>query len=110
TDPALAERVAALKLRMGYARQGQGSADEEALLKRLAANPSDHEARLELAASYAASGRYRDAMEQLLESIRREKYWRDGEARRQLLGLFAVAAHDGALVAEYRRKLASALH
>jgi putative thioredoxin len=110
SDPSLADRVAALKLRIGYARAGNDGTNEAVLLERLAANPVDHEARLTLASSYAAAGRYRDAMEQLLEIIRREKDWRDGEARRQLLGLFNVASEESGLVAEYRRKLASALH
>jgi putative thioredoxin len=110
SDPSLADRVAALKLRIGYARTGQDGASETALAERVAADPSDYEARLALASSYAAAGRYRDAMEHLLEIVRRERNWRDGEARRQLLGLFNVAAADSGLVAEYRRKLASALH
>jgi putative thioredoxin len=48
-------------------------------------------------------------MDELLESVRRDKSWRDGEARRQLLALFNLAA-DVPLVNEYRRKLASLLH
>ncbi|HEX6992975.1 MAG TPA: thioredoxin [Gammaproteobacteria bacterium] len=108
SDPSLADRVEALRLRIGYARAG--SVDEAALLDRLASDASDHEARLALASAYAAKGRYRDAMEQLLEIVRRAKDWRDGEARRQLVALFNVASHDPQLVAEYRRKLASALH
>ena len=108
SDPSLSDRVEALRLRIGYARADQ--VDEAPLLDRLAKDASDHEARLALASSYAARGRYRDAMEQLLEIVRREKNWRDGEARRQLVALFNVASHDPHLVSEYRRKLASVLH
>jgi putative thioredoxin len=108
SDPSLADRIEALRLRIGYARGG--AVDERALLDRLAADASDHEARLALASGYAAQGRYRDAMEQLLEIVRRDKNWRDGEARRQLVALFNVASGDPQLVADYRRKLASALH
>ena len=108
SDPSLAERIEALSLRIGYARSA--AVDEAALLERLAADAADHDARLALASGYAAQQRYRDAMEQLLEIVRREKDWRDGEARRQLVALFNLAAHDPQLVAEYRRKLASALH
>jgi thioredoxin-like negative regulator of GroEL len=42
--------------------------------------------------------------------VRRAKNWRDGEARNQLLALFNLAGEDAALVAEYRRKLTSALY
>src|SRR5438552_4181459 len=36
--------------------------------------------------------------------------FRDGEARRQLLTLFTLAAREPDLVSEYRRKLATALY
>src|SRR5690606_32067096 len=85
-------------------------ADEGALRARLEADPADHEARLALAGLHAAARRYADAMDQLLEIVRRDKNWRDGEARKQLLALFNLAAADPALVAEYRRKLANVLH
>jgi len=49
-------------------------------------------------------------MDQLLEIVRRDKAWRDGEARRQLLTLFTLAAGEPDLVSEYRRKLATALY
>jgi putative thioredoxin len=108
-DPALADGAELLKMRIRYARAGDGGAEEAQIRKRIEANADDHEARLSLAGLYAASGRYREAMEELLEIVRRAKDWRDGEARRQLIGLFNLAP-DPQLVAEYRRKLASVLH
>jgi len=48
-------------------------------------------------------------MDELLEILKRAKNWREGEARKQLLSLFTLAASQPALVAEYRRKLASAM-
>ncbi len=108
-DPDLDQRVAALRQGIAYARAGAG-ADEGALRARLEADPADHEARLALAGLHAAARRYADAMDQLLEIVRRDKNWRDGEARKQLLALFNLAAADPALVAEYRRKLANVLH
>jgi putative thioredoxin len=49
-------------------------------------------------------------MEDLLDIVRRDKGWRDGEARRQLLNLFTLAASDPELVSEFRRKLATTLY
>jgi putative thioredoxin len=49
-------------------------------------------------------------MDELLEIVRRDKDWRDREARKQLLALFSLAADAPDLVSEYRRKLASALY
>jgi putative thioredoxin len=109
-DPSLDARVAAVRQGIAFARAGAEGPGEEALAAKLADDPADHETRLELAGLYASRRDYARAMEQLLEIVRRAKDWRDGEARRQLLALFSLAADDPALVAEYRRKLASALH
>ena len=49
-------------------------------------------------------------MEALLEIVRRDRNWREGEARKQLVALFELAAGEPGLVGEYRRKLASMLH
>lgn len=100
-------RVQALLAAIGFARAG-GS--EQELRKRLAANPGDLEARLALASVQARAKRYREAMEELVEIVRRDKTWRDGEARRQLLHLFTLAAGEPDLVSEFRRKLATALY
>jgi len=79
------------------------------LRAKLEANPADHETRLALAGVYAGQRRYQEAMDELLEILKRAKNWREGEARKQLLSLFTLAASQPALVAEYRRKLASAM-
>ena len=42
--------------------------------------------------------------------MRRDKDWQDGEARKQVLNIFQLAADQPELVSEYRRKLASALY
>jgi putative thioredoxin len=100
-------RLEALRAAVGFARSG---ANEDELKAKLAANPADHEARLKLAQLYAGARRYREAMDQLLEIVRRDKNWRGGEARRQLLTLFTLAAAEPDLISEYRRKLATALY
>lgn len=100
-------RVEALKQAIAFARAG-GSESE--LSARVASNPSDLEARLALAGALAARKAWREAMDELLEIIRRDKSWRDGEARRQMLAIFNLAAGEPDLVSEYRRKLGSALY
>src|SRR5467141_3967195 len=100
-------RLEALRAAVSFARSG---ANEDELKAKLAANPDDYEARLKLAQLHAGARRYREAMDQLLEIAQRDKNWRDGEARRQLLTLFTLAAGEPELVSEYRRKLASALY
>jgi len=100
-------RVEALRAAIGFAR---GGGDEAALEAKLAADPRDLEARLALARLHAGQRRYREAMDGLVEIVRQDKDWRDGEARTQLLHLFTLAAGEPDLVSEYRRKLATALY
>ena len=100
-------RVDALRQAIAFARAG---GDERALSAQVAANPSDLEARLALAGAFAARKAWREAMDALLEIVRRDKSWRDGEARRQMLAIFNLIAGEADLVSEYRRKLASVLH
>jgi putative thioredoxin len=106
-DVDLDARVAALKQAIAFARAGGSESD---LAAQVAANSSDLEARLALAGALAARKAWREAMDELLEIIRRDKSWRDGEARRQMLAIFNLAAAQPELVSEYRRKLGSALY
>ena len=107
-DLALAERIEVLETGIELARGG--SEDEPALREKVGIDPLDHQSRLALANLLAGQRRYREAMDELLEIIRLARHWQDGAARTRLLALFALAGADSPLVAEYRRKLASALH
>jgi putative thioredoxin len=100
-------RVDALKQAIAFARAG-GSENE--LAARVAANPADLDARLAFASALAARKSWREAMDQLLEIIRRDKSWRDGAARKQMVAIFSLAAGEPDLISEYRRKLGSALY
>ena len=51
----------------------------------------------------------RAAMDTLLDVLRRDKRYRDGEARRAMLAVFAVLGDEHPLVREYRTRLASVL-
>lgn len=105
----LAKRIESLRQQIAFARAGaQGPAADE-LRARLAADPADHEARVALAGIYASQRRYAEAMDELLEIVRRARHWRDGEARKQMLAVLDLAAGNPELVATYRRKLASAM-
>jgi putative thioredoxin len=76
---------------------------------RLAANPDDHEARIDLAIALNAAEDRAKAADQLLEAIRRDRAWNDEAARKQLLKFFeAWGLADPATLAA-RRKLSSLL-
>ena len=103
------QRVETLRAAVAFARSA-GSGGEDDLRKRLAADSADHEARLALASLHAGSKRYREALDELLEIVRRDRNWKDGEARKRILAIFSLAEDQQDLVSEYRRKLASALY
>jgi len=108
-DPTRDDRVKALRQAIEFARSGQSGPGEDELARRVASSPGDLGFRLQLASLHAGQARYREAMDGLLEIIRRDKNFREGEARKQMLAIFSLAK-EADLVSEYRKKLASALY
>lgn len=105
------KRVDTLRQGLAFARAAQTGVGKNQFKARIAAAPEDCAARLELANLLAGRHEYRESMDELLEIVRRDKNFREGAARRQMLAIFDLAAAaDPELVSEYRRKLASALY
>jgi putative thioredoxin len=105
-----AERANALRARLALS---EGAADTAEIEAKLAANPADHAARLELSRAYAAQSRFREAMEAALEVVIRDRAFNEGAGRKALLTLFdALAGSDqfDDLVREFRRKMSAALN
>lgn len=80
-----------------------------ALEARLAANPADQQARFDLAVALAARGQKSEAVEHLLELVRRERSWNDEAARKQLVELFEAWGPKDPATVDGRRRLASLL-
>ena len=95
---------------LALAEEGRKAAGALAELEaRIAADPADHAARIELATALNATDRREDAADALLESIRRDRAWNDGAARAQLVKLFEAWGFDDAATASARRKLSALL-
>ncbi len=77
--------------------------------KRLAADPNDHEARMELAKALAGQGHMGQAADQLLNIIERDRSWNDDAARKQLLTIFEAAGPMSDVAKSGRRRLSSIL-
>lgn len=105
-----AERATALRARLALAA---GAADTGELEARLAANPADHATRLDLARAYAGQSRFREALENALEVVTRDRFFDEGAGRKALLQIFEALAgseqYDD-LVREFRRRLSAALN
>jgi putative thioredoxin len=105
-DPA----IAAAKAQLDVAQAGQKAAGQsDALLARVAANPKDHEARLELAQALFATGDKEGAIDQLLESIRINRAHNDEASRKQLVTFFEALGPTDPLTLSARRRLSSLL-
>jgi putative thioredoxin len=77
--------------------------------QRLAADPDDHAARIELAVALNAAGERAQAVDALVEAIRRDRAWNDEAARRQLLKFFEAWGFDDPASVAGRRRLSTLL-
>ena len=76
---------------------------------RIAANPGDLEARLELAQHCIAHKAWEPALEQLIEIVRRDRAFGEDIGRKTMLQVFDLASAQPQLVAAWRRRLSSVL-
>ncbi len=79
------------------------------LAEKVAANPADHQARLDLAVELAARGDKQQALDHLLELVRRDRNWNEQAGRKQLVQLFDAWGPKDELTLEGRRRLSSIL-
>ena len=103
------EAVAAVQAQLKLADQAEAAGDVADLHAKSQANPNDHQARLDLAVALAARGQSESAVAELLESVRRDRNWNEGAARKQLLTLFEALGPADPAVQAGRRKLSSLL-
>jgi putative thioredoxin len=119
-DPERAAEVAAMapegaknpdleSVRAALALAKDATAETHAFEHRLASDPDDHEARLELARALAGRGKFAEAADQLLKIIEKDRDWNDGAARKQLLTVFEAAGPTSDVAKQGRRRLSSIL-
>ncbi|MDP3895624.1 MAG: thioredoxin, partial [Mesorhizobium sp.] len=101
--------IAGVAAKIALAEQVAKLGDPTEFLRRLDADPMDHQARFDLAMVQNARGERNDAADSLLAIMKADRTWNDDGARRQLLLFFdAWGAMDEATLAA-RRKLSSLL-
>jgi putative thioredoxin len=102
-SPEVARARAALEL------ASAASVDAAALETRIASDPNDHAARLDLASALIAAGDRDRGADELLELIRRDRDWNEGEARRLFLQLLEAQGLADPWSSAQRRRLSALL-
>ena len=79
------------------------------LKEKLDAAPEEHQVRLDYAVALFGAGCNEQAIEELIEIIRRDRAWNEEAARKQLLKMFDALGPTHELTANGRRHLSSVL-
>ena len=98
-----------MKAALELARKAPKADQQGELEQKLAANPADQQARFDLAVALAARGQKTEAVEHLLELVRRDRNWNDQAARKQLVQLFEAWGFKDPAAIDGRRRLSSLL-
>lgn len=101
--------VEAVNAALDLAEKAASVGDLAGFEQRLNADPADHQARYDLAVGLAGAGKKAEALEHLLEIVRRDRKWNEEAARKQLLQFFEAWGSKEPLVGEGRRRLSSLL-
>jgi putative thioredoxin len=104
-DPAVQAARAAIEV----AEQASSVGPVAELEQKVQANPLDHQARYDLAVALNAKGDREQAVDHLIDIVRKDRKWNDDGARKQLVQLFdAWGPTDEATIAG-RKRLSSIL-
>jgi putative thioredoxin len=102
--------ISAVRAQIELAEAGRIAQSKFGLFEeRLAQDPDDHEARIELAVALNAADKRAEAAEHLLEAIKRDRAWNEEAARKQLLKFFEAWGFDDPASRAARRGLSALL-
>jgi putative thioredoxin len=104
-DPAVKAVQAAIDL----AEQAQSVGPVAELEQRIAANPLDHQARFDLATALNALGSRKEATDQLLNIVKRDRKWNEDGARKQLVQFFEAWGGADEATIDGRKRLSTIL-
>ncbi len=99
-----------LKARVELHQASAKSPEIQALEQRLNENPDDKEAAFQLAVQFSQGNHYRDALELLLNLLRQDLGYADGQARKAFTDILTTLGQGDALAIEYQRKFYTLLY
>ena len=101
--------VAAARAALELAEQAAAVGPIGELEQKVAANPLDHQARFDLAVALNAQGKKKEALDHLIEIVRRDRKWNEDGARKQLVQLFDAWGPTDEATLDGRKRLSSIL-
>jgi len=101
--------VAAARAALEVAEQAASLGPVGELETKVAANPLDHQARFDLAVALNGHNRRQEALDHLIEIVRRDRKWNDDGARKQLVQFFEAWGPTDEFTMAGRRRLSSIL-
>jgi putative thioredoxin len=101
----IAQAKSALELALQAANAGPLGPLTEAVER----DPADHQARYDLAMALYAAGRQQEAIDHLIESVKRDRAWNEEQARKQLVKFFEALGPLDPVTIAGRRRLSSIL-
>jgi putative thioredoxin len=101
--------VAAARAALEVAEQAKSVGPLTELEQKVAANPLDHQARFDLAVALNGAGRRQEAVDNLLDIVKRDRKWNEDGARKQLVQFFEAWGPTDEATINGRKKLSSIL-
>jgi len=106
---ATAPEVEAARAQLDLARQAANAGPLPDLSAAVEADPANMQARFDYAVALHATGDVEEAIEQLLDILRRDRDWKEGAAKEQLFTIFEALKPGDPVALKGRRKLSSLL-
>jgi putative thioredoxin len=101
--------VAAARAALEVAEQAKSVGPLTELEQKVAANPLDHQARFDLAVALNGNGRRQEAVDNLLDIVKRDRKWNEDGARKQLVQFFEAWGPTDEATVNGRKRLSSIL-
>lgn len=101
--------IAGVRSALDLAAEAHDAGDPAQLARTIQSNPSDHQARFDLARALAARGDLESAVDHLLTIIDAKRDWNEDAARKQLIKIFEAAGPASEIAKQGRRKLSALL-
>ncbi len=101
--------ISAVQTAMELEEQAADTGEADDLKAAVDANPEDHQARYDYALALYGSGQTENAIEELVEIIKRKRDWNEDAARQQLFKIFEALGHADPITVEGRRKMSAVL-